>query len=105
MGAPAARIGDNHTCPLTNPAPASTPHVGGPIIPPIPPGKIPPTVFIGGMPAATVGCMCVCAGPPDSILQGSSKVKIYGKDAARMGDPTKHQGGKITGGCATVLIG
>ena len=39
------------------------PHVGGPILPP---GV--PTVLIGGMPAATVGSMCTCAGPPDTIV-------------------------------------
>lgn len=98
-GSPAARVKDDHFCPLTNPAPASTPHKGGPILPP---GV--PTVFIGGMPAATVGSMCVCAGPPDSISQGSKTVMINKKFAARMLDPTTH-GGMITEGCTSVLIG
>jgi uncharacterized Zn-binding protein involved in type VI secretion len=95
----AARVSDNHSCPLTNPPPGSTPHTGGPILPP---GI--PTVFIGGMPAATVGNMCVCAGPPDSITKGSATVKIGGQLAARQGDLTAH-GGSITSGCATVIIG
>lgn len=86
-----------HTCPMVNPGGA--PHVGGPVMPP---GV--PTVMIGGMPAATVGNMCTCAGPPDSIVMGSQTVFIGGKPAARMGDTTAH-GGQITVGCPTVLIG
>ena len=95
----AARITDNHICPLTNPPPANTPHTGGPIMPP---GI--PTVLIGGLPAATVGSMCTCAGPPDSISKGSSSVKINGRFAARQGDSTAH-GGSIAAGCPTVIIG
>jgi len=94
---PAARLGDMHTCPLVNPGPV--PHVGGPIS-----GPGVPNVLIGGIPAATVGDLCVCVGPPDSIAAGSSKVLIGGKPAARMGDMTSH-GGVIVAGCPTVLIG
>lgn len=86
-----------HICPLVNPGGA--PHVGGPVMPP---GV--PTVLIGGMPAAVVGDMCTCSGPPDSIVLGSQTVFIGGKPAARMGDTTAH-GGQIVGGCPTVLIG
>jgi len=93
----AARVGDMHTCPMVNPG--GSPHVGGPVMPP---GV--PTVMIGGMPAATLGSMCTCAGPPDSIVLGSQTVLIGGKPAARMGDTTAH-GGQITVGCPTVLIG
>lgn len=93
----AARVSDNHTCPMANPN--GSPHTGGPIMPP---GN--PTVLIGGMAAATVGNMCTCAGPPDSIMQGSSSVFINGQPAARQGDPTSH-GGSIVAGCTTVLIG
>lgn len=94
---PAARIGDMHTCPMTSPGPV--PHVGGPINTP---GA--PTVLIGNMPAATVGCMCVCVGPPDTIVKGSAKVLIANKPAARMGDQTVH-GGVIVAGCPQVLMG
>lgn len=94
---PAARIADMHTCPMLNPGPI--PHVGGPILPP---GS--PTVLIGGMPAARVGDMAVCTGPPDTIAQGSTTVLIGGMPAARMGDMTAH-GGVIIAGCATVMIG
>lgn len=93
----AARISDMHTCPMLNPN--GSPHVGGPILPP---GE--PTVLIGGLPAARVGDMATCAGPPDTIITGSSSVLIIGLPAARMGDSTAH-GGLIIIGCPTVIIG
>jgi uncharacterized Zn-binding protein involved in type VI secretion len=96
MGAPAARITDMHVCPMVT---AVVPHVGGPIMPP---GA--PTVMIGGLPAARVGDMLVCIGPPDTIALGSVTVMIGGMPAARLGDPTAH-GGTIVAGCPTVLIG
>ena len=65
------------------------------------PGGIP--VLIGGMPAARVGDMAVCVGPPDVIALGSFKVLICGQPAARMGDITAH-GGVIAMGYPTVLI-
>lgn len=92
----AARITDMHVCPMTT---GPVPHVGGPILPP---GA--PTVLIGGLPAAKVGDMCVCTGPPDSIVAGSATVLIEGMPAARMGDSTAH-GGSIVLGCPTVMIG
>ncbi len=91
----AARVGDMHTCPLVN---GTVPHVGGPVIPP---GTV--TVMIGGMPAAKVGDMLTCTGPPDTIAACSSTVMIGGMPAARLGDSTSH-GGVITAGCATVMI-
>jgi uncharacterized Zn-binding protein involved in type VI secretion len=94
---PAARVTDMHTCPLVNPGPV--PHVGGPIS-----GPGVANVLIGYLPAAVVGDMCVCAGPPDAIAMGSTTVLIGGRPAARMGDPTVH-GGVIVAGCPTVLIG
>jgi uncharacterized Zn-binding protein involved in type VI secretion len=93
---PAARITDMHTCPMVS---GLVPHVGGPILPP---GSA--TVLIGGLPAATVGDMLVCAGGPDSIVLGSMTVLINSKPAARMGDMTAH-GGVIVLGCLTVNIG
>lgn len=93
---PAARVGDMHVCPMIT---VLVPHVGGPIIPP---GC--PTVLIGGQPAACMGDMVTCVGPPDTILMGSATVLIGGKPAARMGDPTAH-GGTIILGCMTVEIG
>jgi uncharacterized Zn-binding protein involved in type VI secretion len=78
-----------HTCPMFD---GPKPHVGGPILPP---GV--PTVLIGGMPAATVGTMCTCVGPPDTIVMGSTKVMIGKKPAARMGDTTAHGGVIVVG--------
>lgn len=99
MSKPAARIGDMHVCPMVTPGTPPVPHVGGPIT-----GPGVPTVLIGGMPAAVMGDMCVCVGPPDSIVLGSVGVMIGGKPAARMGDMCAH-GGSIVVGCPTVLIG
>jgi uncharacterized Zn-binding protein involved in type VI secretion len=92
----AARITDMHVCPMST---GPVPHVGGIILPP---GCA--TVLIGGMPAACMGDMALCIGPPDSIITGSATVMIGGKFAARMGDSTAH-GGTIVLGCFTVLIG
>lgn len=86
-------------CPMVTPGTPPIPHVGGPINPP---GC--PTVMIGGMAAARVGDMCICTGPPDSIVKGSATVMIGGMPAARMGDSTAH-GGSIILGCPTVMIG
>lgn len=99
MGKPAARLTDMHVCPMVTPGVPPIPHVGGPVI-----GPGVPTVLIGGMPAAVMGDMCVCVGPPDSIILGSAGVFIGGKPAARMGDQTAH-GGAIVAGLPTVLIG
>jgi uncharacterized Zn-binding protein involved in type VI secretion len=99
MGKPAARITDMHVCPMVTPGVPPVPHVGGPIT-----GPGCPTVLIGGIPAAVMGDMCVCVGPPDTIVLGSAGVLIGGKPAARMGDTTAH-GGTIMSGLPTVLIG
>jgi uncharacterized Zn-binding protein involved in type VI secretion len=96
MPQPAARAGDMHVCPMVT---ALVPHVGGPILPP---GC--PTVLIGGMPAARMGDMATCVGPPDVIILGAPTVLIGGQPAARMGDATAH-GGSIILGCPTVLVG
>ncbi len=94
---PAARISDMHTCPMVT---VLVPHVGGPILPP---GC--PTVLIGGLPAARVGDMATCVGPPDSIVLGSMTVLIGGMPAARLGDLTVHGGVIVGPGCPTVIIG
>ncbi|MCC6401674.1 MAG: PAAR domain-containing protein [Flavobacteriales bacterium] len=96
MSKPAARVGDMHVCPMFD---GPKPHVGGPVM-----GPGAPTVLIGGMPAAVMGTMCTCTGPPDTIVLGSMGVLIGGKPAARMGDMCAH-GGTIVAGCPTVLIG
>src|SRR5439155_26884479 len=93
---PAARVGDMHVCPMVT---GIVPHVGGPILP-----AGCPTVLIGFMPAARMGDMVTCVGPPDVIAKGSPTVLIGGMMAARMGDITAH-GGTIVLGFPTVMIG
>ena len=95
----AARLTDMHTCPMQTPGLPPVPHVGGPII-----GPGVPTVLIGKLPAAVMGDMATCVGPPDTIIKGSTTVMIGGKPAARMGVTTAH-GGSIIMGCPTVIIG
>jgi len=96
MGLPAARLTDMHVCPMVT---VLVPHVGGPVV-----GPGCPTVLIGGMPAARVGDMLVCVGPPDVIAMGAFTVLIGGMPAAQMGSLTAH-GGAIVLGCPTVLVG
>jgi len=94
---PAARVGDNHACPMVT---GVVPHVGGPILPP---GC--PTVLIGGMPAARATDMMTCTGPPDVIAKGSATVLIGMMPAARLTDMSGHGGVIVGPGCPTVLIG
>jgi uncharacterized Zn-binding protein involved in type VI secretion len=91
----AARVGDMHTCPMSD---GPKPHVGGPVT------QGNPTVLIDNMPAAVVGSICTCAGPPDAVAKGSTTVYIGGMQAARVGDQTMH-GGIITLGSLIVNIG
>lgn len=84
---------------MVTPAVPPIPHVGGPIT-----GPGAPNVLIGGLPAARVGDMLLCVGPPDSIVRGSSTVMIAGMPAARVGDSTAH-GGTILLGAFNVMIG
>jgi uncharacterized Zn-binding protein involved in type VI secretion len=95
MGQPSARITDMHTCPLFN---GPVPHVGGPITL----GAF--TVLVANMPAARIGDMATCVGPPDAIAKGSPTVLIGNRPAARLGDLTVH-GGTVVTGAPTVLIG
>ncbi len=95
----AARLTDLHVCPMVTPALPPIPHVGGPVT-----GPGAPTVLIGAMPAARVGDMLLCVGPPDVIIKGSATVLIGGSPAARVGDSTAH-GGSIVLGDPTVIIG
>ena len=88
-----------HVCPLVTPGVPPIPHVGGPVLPP---GAI--TVIIGGMPAARVGDICLCVGPPDVIAMGSVTVLTCGQPQARIGDQTAH-GGALVMGFPTVIVG
>lgn len=92
----AARLSDMHTCPAFT---GTVPHIGGPVT-----GPCVPAVLIGSMPAAVVGDLLACVGPPDTIVKGSATVFIGGRPAARVGDLTAH-GGVIVAGIPTVQIG
>lgn len=96
---PAARLMDMHVCPMVTPGVPPIPHVGGPVL-----GPGAPTVLIAYMPAARVGDMAMCVGPPDTIVMGSVKVLIAGMPAGRLGSTTAH-GGTVVIGAPTVLIG
>ncbi|MBB4265233.1 PAAR domain-containing protein [Roseospira visakhapatnamensis] len=95
MGQPAARMTDMHVCPMVT---GIVPHVGGPIV------KGEPTVLIGKLPAARLGDMATCVGPPDTIVKGSATCLIGKMPAARMGDSCSH-GGTIVLGMVTTLVG
>ena len=92
---PAARVVDMHVCPMVT---VLVPHVGGPILPP---GAV--TTLIGGLPAARVGDMATCVGPPDVIVLGSFTVMFQGMPAAYMGSMTAH-GGVVVMGYPMVMI-
>lgn len=91
----AARISDQHACPAQSPSP----HTGGPVV-----GPGAPAILIEDLPAALVGDACTCAGPPDTITEGSGTIVINDKPAVRLGDATAH-GGKIIAGAGTVIFG
>lgn len=97
---PAARVNDNHICPMQTPAVVPIPHVGGPIL-----GPGVPSVLIEGIPASVVGDVCVCVGPPSAVMKGSMGVLIAGRAAARVGDPTMHGGNILPPGAPSVIIG
>lgn len=96
MGMPAARLTDMHVCPMVT---GIIPHVGGPIT-----GPGCPTVLIGSLPAARVGDLVTCVGPPDTIAMGSVTVLIGSQPAAHMTSLCAH-GGTVILGCPTVLVG
>jgi len=96
MPMPAARLSDMHICPMVTPP--GIPHVGGPIMTP---GA--PTVLIEELPAATLGSMATCVGPPDTVVLGSFTVLLDCMPAARLGYMSAH-GGTISLGAPTVLV-
>ncbi|MDV7141954.1 PAAR domain-containing protein [Tropicimonas sp. TH_r6] len=99
MPMPASRIGDMHVCPMVTPSLPPVPHVGSPILPPC---VI--NVLIGMMPAAPIGNMAVCVGPPDVTAKGSMTVLVGKRPQVRIGDTTGH-GGTVVVGCPTVIVG
>lgn len=95
-GQPSARLTAMHTCPMVTPGVPPIPHVGGPVVGP---GAV--TVLVGGLPQAQVGDVCVCVGPPDSIVKGAPTVLVNGGGAAGGGGG----GGAGMGGAAGALGG
>lgn len=90
MSAPVTLKGHNHSCPMSDPKR----HIGGPVV-----STQQIFVTVDGVPIATVGDICTCAGVPtsDSIAGGSSVANINGHKIARVGDPCNH-GGTLTQG-------
>ncbi|MBP0462390.1 PAAR domain-containing protein [Roseomonas sp. PWR1] len=96
MPFPAARVLDMHVCPMfTGPVP----HVGGPVLPPC---CI--TVLINYFPAARQTDMCLCVGPPDTIMMGYPTVLVGKMPPAFLGSLTSH-GGSIVMGSPNVIYG
>lgn len=96
MPGPIATQGSMHVCPMCD---GPKPHIGGPII-----GPGAPNILINSKPAALMGDMCTCMGPPDIIAQGAANVFFNGVPVACQGDLTAH-GGVITSGEPNVIIG
>ncbi len=95
-GQPIATLGSMHVCPMCS---GYIPHVGGPVSGPGMPGAT-----LNGQPIAVMGDMCVCAGPPDTIVQGCPGATINGKQIATVGCMTAH-GGQITVGVPGATLG
>ena len=95
-GKPIATLTSMHVCSMVT---GYIPHVGGPVS-----GPGAPNVLINGKPAALMGDMCVCMGPPDTIAQGEPTVLINGTPVATLGSMTAH-GGSIVMGDPTVMVG
>src|SRR5688572_16917160 len=92
---PAARVTDNHVCPLTTP----TIHIGGPILPP---GAV--VTLVNGLPAARVDDKALCNAPaPDTVRGGLISVFVEGNPFSRIVDRTDV--GTIVVGSADVLLG
>ncbi len=94
-GKPIATLTSMHVCPMVS---GYVPHVGGPVS-----GPCAPNVLINGKPAALMGDMCVCVGPPDTIVQGEPTVLINGTPVATQGSMTAH-GGMIAAGEPMVMV-
>lgn len=96
MPGPAAVVGDMHICPMVT---GTVPHVGGSIT-----GPGAPNILHNGKPAAVVGDLCTCVGPPDTIVQGHPAIFHNGKQAVCQGDMTAH-GGMIAQGLPNIIHG
>lgn len=61
-------------------------------------------MLINTLPAATVGSIATCDGPPSAVVQGCTTIFINGKPAAHLGHLTSH-GGFISTGSPNVIFG
>lgn len=95
----AARLFDMHVCPLSTPAVVPIPHVGGPIT-----GPGIPNVLIGGMPVSVLGDICICVGPPDSVVSGATTVMVMNRPMSLTITSSTAHGGRIVAGCFTVMV-
>lgn len=98
-GKQAATVTSMHVCPMQTPGTPPIPHVGGPVT-----GPGAPNVLINSKPAAVMGDMATCVGPPDTIVMGNPSVLVNSVPIACVGDMTAH-GGSITVGEPNVMIG
>ncbi len=87
MTFPAARSTDMHVCPMFT---GVVPHVGGPV------SIGEPTVLIGNLPAARVGDMAICVGPPDTHHRHGQLYRVDRQQTRRAHDladlPWRHGG-------------
>jgi uncharacterized Zn-binding protein involved in type VI secretion len=98
---PCAKLTDMHICPMVSPAVPPIPHVGGPVIAPCV-----PNVLVCGMPAAPLGNMATCVGPPDTLTKGSGSVMVGGRPCVRiLMDTTAHGGFVVGPGAPSVIVG
>lgn len=97
MKKPAARVGDQHSCPMVEPN--GNAHKGGPVLPP---GST--NVKIAGQPAARVGDLAHCEGVTDMLVGGSASVKVNKGPLALAGMPTTH-GGTVVPSQSKVIVG
>lgn len=99
MPGPAAMMGSLHVCPqVTMVGPVPVPHVGGPVM------GTAATVLVSGPPAAVIGDIGICVGPPDSVALACFTVLAQNKPMACVGDMCGH-GGAIVLGVPTILVG
>ncbi len=96
MTLPAAQITSTVICPAVT---GLVPHVGIMVV------LAEFTVLMKMMPAARMGDMTTCVGPPGTILKGSATVLVGNKPQARILDNAAHGGLVMGPGAVTVLVG
>ncbi len=92
----AARVTDMHLCPLVT---GMVPHIGGAIT------MGSPNVITVGLPQARQTDPCICMGPPNMLMKGSTTVYVNGLQAIRIGDLSQHGGQVSAVSQGTVYIG